>query len=217
LIKLILSLILVCSFAAQALTSSTSTKLNIFGMWISTNSNCSNPTEIFNSVTSTQYDMFTNPTFGANSSITTGTYKCLIIKMSDQITFTPAATQGSCTIGVPATIDVCMASNTINTSVDLAGTTINCVDNTDDTVFVYVSVDSYCADSISDVRCDGTTTYPNAFLPPTAADDDQRGVKLASNIVLTASTTATFVFDTTSKVDGTGGTCNLEPPVMSIR
>ncbi len=204
------------SLSVQALTNSTSTKLNIFGVWLSANADCSSPVEVINSVTSTEYNMNSNPTFGSKA-IAAGTYKCLILKMTDTVKFTPAATQGTCTLGVEATIDICKASNSVNTSKDaLTGATISCLNTLGDVVYVYVSTNSHCADSI-EAGCNGTPTFSNGFLPPTQADDFQRGVKLASNMALTANATGTFVFNTDNKVDGTGVSCNLEPPVMSVR
>ena len=210
------SAVIFISLSSHALTSATSTKLNVYGIWLSTNADCSSPVEVLNSVTSTEYDMFTNPTFGSKA-IASGTYKCLILKISDTVKFTPSTTTGSCTMGLEATIDICKASNTVNTSKDvLTGATINCLDTLGDIVYVYISSNSACADSIS-AGCNGTPTYPNSFLPPTQAADTLRGVKLTSDMVLTANATGTFVFNTDNKVDGSGGSCNLEPPVMSIR
>lgn len=212
-LKLIISGAIFClSISAQSFTNSTSTKLSIFGIWLSTNADCSSPVEVINSATSTEYNMHANPTFGSKA-IAAGTYKCMIIKMLDTVKFTPSATDApSCTIGTEYTIDTCIPANTVNTSRNaLTGATITCT-NSPDTVYIYISKNAHCADSLS-AGCN----YPNAFLPPTQVADALNGIKLTSDMVLTADATGTFVFNADGKVDGSGGACNIEPPVISVR
>jgi len=212
---LILTLMVFLGQLALAVTvNSSSTKLNVYGVWLSPNADCSAAVNVSKTTAPVEIDINSNPTLGSGT-VAAGTYKCVILKVDSVIKFKPAASDGvMCTAGTEYTFNICVATNTVNTSQDPdTGATINCTgtssaDVTGDTIFIYVSRNSLCTGTLStDPACTG---FPNAFLPPNTVGDANRGFKLSTDIVISGNTNGTFVFNTDNQIDTNGGVCDLE-------
>jgi hypothetical protein len=200
--------------------NASSVKLTIYGVWLSANGDCSDSVEILNSTTGTEIDIMDSPTI-ADHAITADVYKCLIIKMNDVVKFKPETTSGHCTAGVEVSLDTCKTTgSTASSKNPFTGATITCSNSTDlatgDQLFLYVSRNAFCPDSIT-TGCDDPSTPPNAFLPPVEADDHLHGVTLQDNITISADTIGNFIFNTNGKVGDDGSDCNMEPPVFGYR
>lgn len=202
--------------------------VKIYKAYMSANGDCSSPVTFFNAETDTtnypngyaEVDMVAGPTIGSGT-LADGTYQCVIFKMSDQVTFTPSANDGTaCVAGTPYTIDVCW-SHDGTTAVPIQNaetgvqTLCTAASGTEDTVWIYISTYS--------TATTGSQTN-NAFLPPTSNGDATKGFILATGqITFTSNMTGTFVFGTDGVIAslpyGPGGTdiCNMEPPSFGFR
>ena len=154
--------------------------------------------------------MASNPTIGSGS-VANGTYPCVIFKMSDQVTFVPSANDGTgCVSGTSYTIDVCSDFGSGAPQVtDNNGNITTCAtaSGTEDTVWVYVSTFSSSTNGYSG---------HNAFAPPATNGDSQNGFNLASEIIISSTTTGTLVFGTDGKVAESNGSCELRSPDFSF-
>lgn len=204
----IMGVVLIMPLAAHALTSVTSASVRVYKMYLSTSALCTAPFQTVDFGSSgTLVDMAATPTIGAGS-VNTGTYPCVIFKMSDAVSFVPSANDGSlCTAGTTYTIDVCQTrgSTTVTTTNPEDGSSTTCTSGTD-TVWVYLSTGA--------TSTTGSSTN-NTFTPPTSTSDATHGLHLSSSVVISAAATGTFTFGTTNKVDGSGGStssCDMQPP-----
>lgn len=215
---LLLSPLLLTSLAASAVTTvnSASTKFTVYGLWLSPNADCSSPVQVSSSTSGTVVDVTAGGTLGTGS-IAAGTYKCLILEVNSVISYVPATSDGGqCVAGTSVSYNTCIVPNsTVNTSKDpTSGATINCTgtastDLNGDKVFIYVSENSICSGTLStNPSCNGVFT--NAFQPPTKVGDAANGFMLSGDIVVSANTTAHFVFDTDNQIDTDAGVCDLE-------
>lgn len=209
--------------AAYAVTSPTVATVKLYKAYMATSGDCSNPVTFFDAASDpttypngyAEVDMTQGPTIGQGS-LADATYNCVIFKMSDQISFTPTANDGSaCVAGQSYTIDVCSShggSTTPSTKNPETGATASCTaaDGTDDTVWIYISTYS--------TSTTGSSTG-SPFTPPTQASDATNGFNLASGaITISSNVTGTFVFGVNNTIAtlpyGANGsdTCNMEPP-----
>ncbi len=203
------------SLAFAVSVNSSSTKLTIYGVWLSTSADCTSPVQVSSDANGTEVDINQSPVLGTGA-VAAGTYKCLIIKINAVIKFTPATSDGAnCTSGHEYTFNTCLASNSVNTSKNpITGAIINCTgtsvsDTTGDELFLYVSRNSACSGTLSsDSACTGIFT--NAWVPPTSAADVNHGFKLSSDITISGNTSGSFVFNTDSQIDTNAGACDLE-------
>lgn len=202
--------------AAQATTNATSANVTVYKVYFSTDPLCTAPfqTADFGSAGVT-VDMVAGGAFGSVTSVAAGTYKCVIMKMSDQVTFVPQATDGACTAGTATTIDVCKdyGSGAPTTQDPETGTISTCTGtmstNSTDTIFTYLSTSATTTTG-------GSSNNP--LLPPTSADPAATGFRMNGNVVFSATSTGTFVFGTDGKVDGvTTGSCDMNPPDFGFR
>lgn len=202
---------------AHAATSPTVATVKLYKAWMSPNGDCSSPVSFFDGgATPTAVDMVTGPTLGTGS-LAAGTYRCVIFQMSDQVSFTPAANDGTaCVAGTSYTIDVCSSHDggmtTPSTKNPETGATVSCTaaDGTDDTVWVYISTYSTATTG---------SAQSNPFTPPTQSGDADHGFSLASGaITISSNITGTFVFGVNNTLAtlpyGPNGTdvCSMEPP-----
>ena len=146
----------------------------------------------------------------ANVGVAEGNYKCVIFKMSDTLTITPSADQGTmCSSGVSTPIGVCQSG--LSTKNPETGAITACTSG-EDTVWFYVSTFS----TRDTAACTGGCT--GGFIPPSAADDPNDGYKLDAEVKLVSDITGTFVFDIAGKVrtDTCGvlgaDPCCIDPP-----
>ncbi|MBI1909669.1 MAG: hypothetical protein HYS22_05825 [Deltaproteobacteria bacterium] len=210
--KLIILLsVLMISAPVWAATGTSSATVKMFKAWLSLNGDCSSPVAFINEPSGKSFDFASNPTLGTGS-IAAGTYKCFIIKISDNVSFTPSANEGTaCVAGTSYTMDVCRDYG--NGQVPQVtnpddGSKTTCTSG-EDTIYVYISRFSTAAAGSQD---------NNAFAPPTQDGDSTNGFKLANDIVVSADLTGTFTFGTDNKVGeqqtGSQGAtqCGMEPP-----
>ena len=209
---LFLTFVLCFPWFARAAVNTQSATIKVYKVYFSASGNCANPIVVLNGETTSagfiQINMASNPTIGSGT-ITDGTYPCVIFKMSDQVTFAPSDSEGSCVDGTSYTIDVCKDYGFGNPPVTNAesGATSNC-DSTENTIWVYMSTFST------------TTTGAaanNPFTPPTSNGDSARGMQLSGTVTVSGGLAGTFVFGTNGKVIGTGLTCDMNPPDFAFR
>ncbi len=190
--------------------SASSVSIKIYDAWISTSETCANPTKVFHSESGETFNMASSPTI-SSTSVAQGTYPCIIAKMSDNITFSPQTSEGSCTAGASYTIDVCRAEEN-RSSTDPDGNTVTCTGTHGvpavNQITIYISTFS-----TNDITNGGSG---NEFAAPTASNRNQ-GIKLSSPLVVTATTSGTFFTDFTNKISGAQSSCDLDPPVFGFR
>ena len=80
---------LVWTLSAQAVSSPSSLKVQIYEMRLSKNSDCSAALSVFNTASPTSVDLFGSPDLGSGV-ISTGTYHCVMFHISDIVSFVPA-------------------------------------------------------------------------------------------------------------------------------
>lgn len=222
--KLILTLaFLLIAAPAMAGVDTASALVKLYKAYASTSGLCTSPVTFFNA----EGDAATYPlgysevdfasavnTIGTGT-IADGTYNCVIFKISDHVTFVPAANEGTeCVAGTSYTIDVCqdwgIGAPTI-TNPD-TGATTTCTSN-EDIVWIYLS--TYSTNS-------GGSPDNQSFTPPTANGDSTNGVNLTSAMTVSADLTGTFVFGTAGRVatlpHGPGQTdiCNMDQPTFGF-
>lgn len=201
---------------AVATTSATSVTPTLYKVYFSASGLCTAPFQTIDYGSSGKaIDILgSNPEFGSGT-IADGTYKCVIFKMSDTISFTPTATDGVCVGGQSVTRDMFRpqtgdgGSTVTPTSKNPEdGSTVTATSG-NDTLYVYIS------------RFSTTTTGSSSnagTTPPTSDGDSTGGLKLSADVVVDGDETGTFVFDTRDKVDGTAfGTCDMNPPNFGFR
>jgi len=105
-------------------------KMNFYGVYASLNENCSSPVEVFTSTDPLEFDMTQSPTLFSGA-LADGTYKCIALRVSDNIVFKPDAAAAAawplaCSVGVENTHDIYRADNTISGEEfrDIDGTTV---------------------------------------------------------------------------------------------
>lgn len=197
-------------FATQVLaqtTNASSLKLSVYGVMVSTSSLCTNPVTIFNNAAPSVLDFITNPTLGSSGSPTNppdGTYNCIIIKMSDNILYTPSASLGGiCLAGTQYTSDVCNVGNGGTTNVPGSGVTTNCTNNPD-VVYLYLTTNTNAG------------TGGGSFTQPLNAASTA-GIKLTSPLVVSSNISSKFIVNATGKVNTAGGACGMNPPVFGFQ
>lgn len=208
---LVVVMLLAMAGIANATTNASSASVTAYKAYFSTDPLCVAPFEVADFGSSGRtVDMVAGGAFGSVTTVAAGTYKCVIIKMSDQVTFTPQATDGACTAGTATTIDVCKdyGSGAPTTQDPETGTISTCTGtastNSTDTVFLYLSTSATTSTG-------GSSNNP--FLPPTSSDLAATGFRMNGNVVFSTTATGTFVFGTDGKVDGvTNGVCDMNPP-----
>lgn len=195
------------STSSFAVVDPSSVKVKVFAMALSTNTDCSNPTVVFEDSAGREVDMLQAPEIGSGDA-SDNTYECIIMKMSDIIKFTPASTEGSCTAGSENILDVCQTGAT-TTNLDTGSATfnaaVNCTTSTtsEETVTLFLSTGAT-----------STSGNLNSFVQPTSSSN---GLRLNGAFTVSGSSAAEFVVNGNGKVDGSGATCQMEPPLFGFR
>lgn len=196
-------------------------KIKVYKVAFSFSEECTDLQTVFDNGDSPETKNFLDsPTLGSGS-LDDGTYNCVVIEMSDQVTFSPVEDSDTvvdsnpiCEDAKEYTIDVCRADNgDAETTKLIDGTTVNCAGDQDtkvnDRIAIYISTLS--------------TTEPlqpgkefneeaNAFIAPTQ-DSKEDGFKLENALVVSGSSEMSFVADFTGRVAEEGGnTCGVESP-----
>ncbi len=196
---------------AMAAVDTAEANIKLYQAYFSENEDCSDPILFLDGEEEAlgyfEVDMAASPTIG-DGSIAEGTYQCVIFKMSDQVTFTPSATEGDCIAGTEVEMDVCRdygEESTAPTVTDaVTGEEATCADadGTEDTIWVYVSTGSTTTGGDED---------HNAFAPPTDSEPTN-GFLLSDEIVISGDITGTFIFGTDDKVSASFGECDMQAP-----
>jgi hypothetical protein len=219
---LFIGICFLASSVTYANTDPTMTDLKIYGVAVSENTDCSNAKVVGNDPAGTNYDFLTGPSL-ATGNIPVGTYQCLILYMDDILTFKSLATTGSCTAGTTVSRNLCH---------DTGGGAVHCMfqsaspDADLNLVYDATETQSTATDSLDVAHSSKVLLFlstastgdgTKAFRRPTAGNLSN-GYPLTSPLVVTAAgKTGTFVVDFRGQVDGSGGSCDLGPPVFGFR
>jgi hypothetical protein len=197
-------------------TDPTTAKLNIYGVAVSTNTDCSDATVVGYTAAGTLYDFLASPTL-ATGTIAAGTYQCVILYMDAKLTFKPLATVGSCTAATEYSINIANGGVTLATATT-SGTALTygtevAATGTGSTDLVHVDKVLLFLSTAS--TGDGQTG--DAFRRPVTGHLGY-GITLASPLVVAATGgKGTFVVNFDGQVNGSGGTCDLGPPTFAFR
>jgi hypothetical protein len=185
--------------------------VTVYGIAVSTSTDCSNPVVLFDSLTGTQFDFLNNPVLGGGD-IADGTYPCVMINMSDVVQFSPATSDGSsCVAGTTYSIDICRSDNgcsfqtrsgtTFSTAVAGHGTSVS---PSSDVVTMFLTTTA------------ATNTGDN-FRKPASTSDTTRGIPLTNPFVVSGSSAGKFVVNGTNQVYTDTGQCGLDAPIFSFK
>lgn len=203
-----LVILAMASSPAHAGVDPSSLIMKLYAISIFPNEDCSGtPTTISFGESGSLKDFVQDPTLGFTN-IAKGTYSCLVFKMGDTISFTPASSVGSiCTAGTSYSLELCRDGMT--TRDPTTGAITACTTGVEDTVFLYISAWSTSTGNEEN----------EPFLPPTAASDADHGIKLDSALVVSDNTTGQFVFGAKGKVGedpASPGTCGMSQPTFGF-
>ncbi len=189
--------------------------ISVYAIAVSESASCSNPIVVLdNGDTPVQYNFSTTPDFG-RVSVAAGTYPCMILKMSDVIKFRPDATTGSCTGGTQYTIDVCRAGGGTYTPMTVAGGVGTYAASTACTGSSGTPVDTKVAMFLSTQSTNNGGGSGSAFDRPATAGTN--GFTLSGAFTASGTTTGTFIVNFNNKIDGSGASCDLQPPLFGFR
>ena len=189
-----------------AAVDAASLRLQVYEAWVSVNGDCSNPVQVF-SRDDLGYQEFSGQTNIGQGEIAVGTYNCVILIMSDNILFTPAANDGAqCVSGTEYTADVCNSDNPAALEFPDQSSAV-CSDG-DDRVPLYLSTSSTSTSS---------SGSHNPFEPPTGSADADSGFRLDAPLVVSGNTDNYFIVDVSNKIDGSGSSCDMNPPEFSFQ
>ena len=202
------------SLAAAALLSTnawavdaSSLKLQVYSVMLSTSPLCTSPVTVFSSATPTEVDFLATPTLGSGNP-PDATYRCVIIRMSDLIKFTPRTSAGLCVAGTQYVADVCRTDNGGTTQApDAIGAPTACM-GTDaapvsDAVYLYLTTNASAG------------TGGSTFMPPTDASSTN-GLNLTAPLVIAGTAKSKFIVNATGKVGDDGVSCGMNPPVFGF-
>ena len=194
------------STGAMALDAS-SLKLQVYSVMLSTSPQCTSPVTVFSSATPTEVDFLATPTLGSGNP-PDATYRCVIIRMSDLIKFTPRTSAGLCVAGTQYVADVCRTDNGGTTQApDAIGAPTACM-GTDaapvsDAVYLYLTTNASAG------------TGGSTFMPPTDASSTN-GLNLTAPLVIAGTAKSKFIVNATGKVGDDGVSCGMNPPVFGF-
>lgn len=107
---IIVSLLIALAPQVMAAVGTAEATVKLYRAYLSENADCSDPVLFLDGEAEEaghfEVDMDATPTIGEGT-IAEGTYQCVIFKMSDQVTFTPDATEDECIAGTQVEMDVC--------------------------------------------------------------------------------------------------------------
>jgi hypothetical protein len=179
-------------------------KIKVYEMRVSPNADCSNPITVFQNAAPAYQDFAHNPTLGAGA-IPNGTYKCVLMKMSDFIHYTPATTNPgwahsppACVVGTDKVSDVGHDED----AVDPDGTSHAMgAAGTENIVWLYV-------------RQGASSNSGNSFAPT-------GGIPLTSPLVVNGDGAHTMVFDFSGRIgeelNNSTWDCGCDAPTLGFR
>ncbi len=177
-------------------------KMKIYEFYVAASADCSSPIQLFSSTEGKEVDMLQSPDIGSGK-LQQGTYECVIMVMSDKITFTPKSTTGVCQAGTEYELDVFRPQGEMYKPSGLLpdGTTVEGAAG-EQKIAVYISTLS---------TSQGSDSNANPFKAPSSSQKTH-GIKLASSLKITQDTVGTLVLDTSGRVESSSGTCEMRPP-----
>lgn len=182
-----------------------SLKLKIYKVAISTDALCTNMVTIFTNDSPSYTDFLASPTLGSGS-VAAGTYNCIAIEFSSIIKPTPAETStgtGSCVQGTEFELNVANGTN-----YQLIDGTTGTGGAGDTRVAMWLSTASTQTTGIGG---------HSAFLPPTSVGSATEGFLLSSPLVVSGTSSGTFVVNGAGKIEENGASCEFLPPLFSFR
>ena len=166
-------------------------KMGFYQLYLSSATDCSGPNLLHNYGVRTDFDLVTGPTLFTVTGAPSGTYPCLIMRISDILEFVPSADFGPCVAGTTYHTDIYRAGET--DWVDVAGNMITGTGSDaspmDDMVDVFFSTD------------------PSAVLGR-GYSPNQVGLLGAAAVIPGSST---FYFNGSGGVTDEGGSCRMVP------
>jgi hypothetical protein len=182
----------------------------IYEVMVSPNADCSSPTVVTLNVSPTAQDVLatTKPTLAAGNA--QGTFKCVILAVSDTIAFTSSTVTGSCGPAVAATKDICTGGANVDfpdnsyfsRGAGAVETTCGAAEQVVPLYFTSLSTST------------GGTSAGNFFVAPTSSA--QTNGHFVNTISVGTAQTNYLVINATGKVDGSGGTCTMDTPLVSL-
>ena len=159
-------------------------RLKIYRFAVSKSEYCTNPQVVFENAAPEYEDILLGPTLGTGS-LKNGTYKCVVIEMSDRIEFAPDqnSDSGGCVLGQQAVLDICRDQDQ---TLSIEGQNRACVVG-DEKVTIYLSTAS--TNDGSDMQNEGP-----AFTPPVNGNL-AFGIKLFGALKVNGHTSGKFVVD----------------------
>jgi len=209
--KLIVGIMILASnfsFAADSGLNPNYIKIKVYKFAVSRSEYCTNPKVVLTNENPEYEDILSSPTFGTGS-IKNGTYKCVMLEISDIIKFSPDqnSDSGGCLMGIENTLDICREETTKT----LAGETVGCIVG-EDRVVIYLST--------ATIESEMFEENFSAFLPPLASEK-RYGVKLHGALKVTKASSGTLVVNGLGQVsdivNDAERKCELDAPVFSFR
>jgi hypothetical protein len=209
-LKLVLSFAFVSS-VCRANVDASVLKLKIYKVAFSTSELCTGLKTVYekSATEATYQDFLISPKIAENATLANGDYKCVVIEFSDILKVTPSSATGSCGT-TEYEQDVCYnfgSGAPTSTLIDGTSATCSATKGTADRVAMYISTAS--------TSTTGTTGH-NPWAAPTSSSDANNGFNLAASFVKSGTTTAKFVVNANGKVDGSGPSCDMLPPLFSF-
>jgi len=171
--------------------------IGMYALYLSENEDCSAPVLVSdNGTTPVVKDFAQNPVLFTGTPAA-GTYKCVILRISDAIHFESASSSANCTPGTDYAMDIYRAPDTDWKDVNMGQITATGSDTmpSDDKVYIFAS------------------TNPTAVTA--------RGVSPHQTLTLTGALTVpgsgTFYWNSTNTVTDYGTGCGMEPPQLAFQ
>ncbi len=194
-------------------------ELEVFRVAVSTSGDCSSPIVTYAAEQPAYVDLMAEPTLG-EAHLDDGTYVCLMFEVAPSVVFSPAASDGACVAGTPATMSFCeeglVAPADGGSTPDGAATPVRQLDGTttscgaSDRVVLYLSRWSNGATSEAKPF--------DPFQPPVAAGDGDHGVALfgALDVSGGGSQVGTLVVEVADSAYSDGTSCKMHPPKIGF-
>jgi hypothetical protein len=192
------TLVLLNAGPLLAVANPSSVFIRVFEMRLSPNDDCSNAITVFTNPAGTAQDFVQGPTLGTGA-IPNGTYRCMMIHMSDTITYTPETTDGAnCIQGTAYTRDLFRDGESGNApdGTVIPGHGVSASNGTEDFPWAYFTIGGSNAGSCFSLSSKCLLSAP---------------------AVVTGDRTVTFVANFDGQIDGSFNPCELTGAEFSFR
>jgi hypothetical protein len=196
---LLAALLLGIAPSAQAVTNPSSVRIKIYEVRFAHSADCSNGIRVVSNPGGVTTDFVSNPSLGAGA-IPNGQYQCVMVKLSNVISFVPSANDGAnCTGGTTYARSVFHTGGGQTNSMDPDGNTITPIGDSQNTTenpfWAYFKIGGGTQDCKT----------------PAAA------CTLTNPINISGDKSGTLVVDFDGKVDGSQNPCDVQAPVFTFR